>query len=897
MPLAIPPHNNIIHDYLLTLYYLIFLRDMSGVGTEDSGIECADSVMCCGHDPATFITSLAFQPDGPLLASVSNTGKLAVFDSGGFRRGGVVGPYATAHFDDAAVGEPHLLWLPQSRLLVAVPGGRMLCYAAGEPEGIQPVVGFEGEMASRGEPTPIDQACVEYMCSPLTPPTLGSAELPGGEAPPASAEVEAEGEVEEEQRQLQASESSGGRGTGAAEPAATPQAVEGLRTKPEPSPIRTKPRDIPPEEYSGSKTRGASPPQQVVLPPITVSGRRGGGSRHLVVGQSIDSDNSANNNAQYRSGGSSGGVRGADNAARQQQQRRGSGHRRNGAGSGSGGGGGGSQGSSSPTRSSAPGSMSPSLLEHIQQLRDAPPVERPDQHDELTGWGLGVSGGGAPLPWMAAGQSAAQGTPIYPGYAVPMAMQYHHQQYHPAMMAASPAAQLSMQMSMMTQQVPGSSMGQGYASPRSPAAMGGPHGIPPGAVMVPTGMMAPQAAAAWAAVATQSGYPQHHQGAYPLQQAQQAQQWAGVAPGYMTYQHGATYGMPQMSQMSHMAMQQAYPSRLPPSSGSLEQSRQSSGGFTSSSLGIAAVAAAARNNADTEHAVPRGQNNNRGMTDREEFDANNSNNMQRSQHQRGQRSRGSNGSGSSSGAGAAAASGAAALGRAGASGDGDARGAYGRTISTTNNSTTMTSSTMMTHQSPRSKQFPDRHEMDGSLTAASISTIRDDLKLSRDQNGESSYDTRDTSDLNNNNRQGSGSLPSPQRHPSTSTSGDPPVASSGPTADTSSTIYVGNLQPSVDEYALFWTCTHFGPVAHVQIIRDKPSNVSRGFGFVTFAHPAYATVAMQQLNGQVMYGPFGGHRIKAAPTNKRPTPPQSQTPSPAQVTPSGDLRGVALGSP
>ena len=82
------------------------------------------------------------------------------------------------------------------------------------------------------------------------------------------------------------------------------------------------------------------------------------------------------------------------------------------------------------------------------------------------------------------------------------------------------------------------------------------------------------------------------------------------------------------------------------------------------------------------------------------------------------------------------------------------------------------------------------------------------------------------------------------------------------------TVYVGNLLPSVDENVLMWTFTQFGPVTHVQVIRDRGTQASRGYGFVTYAHSAYATLAMQQLHGRVLYGAFGGQRIKVAPTNK-----------------------------
>jgi RNA recognition motif-containing protein len=82
-------------------------------------------------------------------------------------------------------------------------------------------------------------------------------------------------------------------------------------------------------------------------------------------------------------------------------------------------------------------------------------------------------------------------------------------------------------------------------------------------------------------------------------------------------------------------------------------------------------------------------------------------------------------------------------------------------------------------------------------------------------------------------------------------------------------LYVGNLPPAADEYAVASVFSAFGPLAHVQIIRERSNQASKGYGFVTYSHPAYATVAMQHLNGQVLTGPFGGQRIKVAPSNKR----------------------------
>lgn len=36
-----------------------------------------------------------------------------------------------------------------------------------------------------------------------------------------------------------------------------------------------------------------------------------------------------------------------------------------------------------------------------------------------------------------------------------------------------------------------------------------------------------------------------------------------------------------------------------------------------------------------------------------------------------------------------------------------------------------------------------------------------------------------------------------------------------------------------------------------QVIKEKGSQLSRGYGFVSFAHPIYATIAMQHMNQQV----------------------------------------------
>ncbi len=54
----------------------------------------------------------------------------------------------------------------------------------------------------------------------------------------------------------------------------------------------------------------------------------------------------------------------------------------------------------------------------------------------------------------------------------------------------------------------------------------------------------------------------------------------------------------------------------------------------------------------------------------------------------------------------------------------------------------------------------------------------------------------------------------------------------------------------------------------MQVIRDKITNHSRGFAFVTFAGPHAATCAHAQLNGATMYGPFSGRALRLGASNR-----------------------------
>jgi RNA recognition motif-containing protein len=65
-------------------------------------------------------------------------------------------------------------------------------------------------------------------------------------------------------------------------------------------------------------------------------------------------------------------------------------------------------------------------------------------------------------------------------------------------------------------------------------------------------------------------------------------------------------------------------------------------------------------------------------------------------------------------------------------------------------------------------------------------------------------------------------------------------------------IYVGNLDFKVTENDLEGLFGEYGTVSSVQIITDKYSGRSKGFGFVTMEDKAEASKAIEELNGTMV---------------------------------------------
>jgi len=67
-------------------------------------------------------------------------------------------------------------------------------------------------------------------------------------------------------------------------------------------------------------------------------------------------------------------------------------------------------------------------------------------------------------------------------------------------------------------------------------------------------------------------------------------------------------------------------------------------------------------------------------------------------------------------------------------------------------------------------------------------------------------------------------------------------------------IYVGNLSYGVTEEDLKQAFEGFGQVESVNIIKDRYSGESRGFGFVEMSDKAEAESAIEGLNGKELKG-------------------------------------------
>jgi len=67
-------------------------------------------------------------------------------------------------------------------------------------------------------------------------------------------------------------------------------------------------------------------------------------------------------------------------------------------------------------------------------------------------------------------------------------------------------------------------------------------------------------------------------------------------------------------------------------------------------------------------------------------------------------------------------------------------------------------------------------------------------------------------------------------------------------------LFVGGLSWNTTEDGLRNAFSRFGELLEVKVIKDRETNRSRGFGFVTFANEDSANSAMAEMNGKDLEG-------------------------------------------
>jgi RNA recognition motif-containing protein len=101
-------------------------------------------------------------------------------------------------------------------------------------------------------------------------------------------------------------------------------------------------------------------------------------------------------------------------------------------------------------------------------------------------------------------------------------------------------------------------------------------------------------------------------------------------------------------------------------------------------------------------------------------------------------------------------------------------------------------------------------------------------------------------------------------------------------------IYVGNLPYSVRDEELRATFEPYGTVVSAEVIFDKRTRRSRGYGFVEMAQGAEARRAIEALNGTELHG--RELRVDASqPKSEKPTGERPLQPSRAAHAPVAEV--------
>lgn len=106
-------------------------------------------------------------------------------------------------------------------------------------------------------------------------------------------------------------------------------------------------------------------------------------------------------------------------------------------------------------------------------------------------------------------------------------------------------------------------------------------------------------------------------------------------------------------------------------------------------------------------------------------------------------------------------------------------------------------------------------------------------------------------------------------------------------------IYVGNLPYTVRDDELRATFEPFGQVLSAEVIFDKRTRRSRGYGFVEMANEAEARRAISALNGK----DFQGRELRVDASQPKAEKPQGAGDRPAGRAPARNAPNAAQAAP
>ncbi|XP_044767463.1 RNA-binding motif protein, X chromosome isoform X3 [Neomonachus schauinslandi] len=109
-------------------------------------------------------------------------------------------------------------------------------------------------------------------------------------------------------------------------------------------------------------------------------------------------------------------------------------------------------------------------------------------------------------------------------------------------------------------------------------------------------------------------------------------------------------------------------------------------------------------------------------------------------------------------------------------------------------------------------------------------------------------------------------------------------------ADRPGKLFIGGLNTETNEKALEAVFGKYGRIVEVLLMKDRETNKSRGFAFVTFESPADAKDAARDMNGKSLDGKAIKVEQATKPSFESGPPPRSGGPPPKRSAPSGPVR-------